>query len=105
MLLTSTTRSLAVIYDVPPSRIDLAPREGPLLAGLALHREDFQNAKKRVQTLLDGFGYSVIDLVTGAYEPASGTYLAISFMMSGLPISKRIILGTSRPISFRKTAP
>jgi hypothetical protein len=43
--------------------------------------------------------------VTGAYEPASGTCLAISCMMSGLPMTRRTIRGLSRPVAFRTMAP
>src|SRR5271168_2192571 len=44
-------------------------------------------------------------IVTGAYDPASGTCLAISFMMSGLPITSRTIFGVSSPVSLRRIAP
>lgn len=50
-------------------------------------------------------GLSSARIVTGAYEPASGTCFTISYIMSGLPITKRRILGMSKPASVRKIAP
>ena len=47
--------------------------------------------------------HSVIQM-HGAYEPASEVCLAISFMISGLP-TESTILGLSRPLSLRRTAP
>ena len=43
--------------------------------------------------------------MTGAYDAASGTVLAISFMMSGFPTTRRRMLGPCPPRSFRKTSP
>src|SRR5882757_4886183 len=43
--------------------------------------------------------------VTGAYDPASGTFLAICCMMSGLPRMSRTIRGLSRSVAFLITAP
>src|SRR5580765_2611035 len=43
---------------------------------------------------------SSMRIVTSAYEAASGTTFAISFMMSGLPTTKRSILGPWLPRSF-----
>ena len=42
-------------------------------------------------------GRSSTRIVTGAYDPASGTCFAISFMMSGLPITRRTIFGCIAP--------
>src|SRR5580658_2413485 len=48
-------------------------------------------------------GRSSTRTVTGAYEPASGTCFAISIIMSGFPMIKRMILGVSRHVSLRTT--
>src|SRR5262245_29164664 len=48
---------------------------------------------------------SSMRIVTGAYAAASGTVVAISFMMSGFPTTRRRILGPCPPRSFRRTSP